>query len=153
MSSLKILNDDRFWRVLLKIGRASVAVDTTPLCNAELWTLSHNAKVKIDTFKRKFLKQVVKSKWIKKTLYKQCKTIPWSVTIKQKRLNWFGHLNRLPAQASAKIAFKEAHFRPLKKLRGCQPLNWLHTIKRDFKEINILYKWLCSRRFKFRVFS
>ena len=66
MSSLKILNDDRFWRVLLKIGRASVAVDTTPLCNAELWTLSHNAKVKIDTFKRKFLKQVVKSKWIKK---------------------------------------------------------------------------------------
>ena len=79
----------------------------------------------------------MKSKWIKKTLYKQCKTIPWSVTIKQKRLNWFGHLNRLPDQAPAKIAFKEALFRPPKKLRGGQPLNWLHTIKRDFKEINI----------------
>ena len=108
------------------------------LYNAELWTLSHKAKVKIDTFQRKFLRQIVKSKWIKNSVfYKQCKTIPWSVTIKQKRLNWFGHLNRLPDQAPAKIAFKEALFRPPKKLRGGQPLNWLHTIKRDFKEINI----------------
>ena len=51
-----------------------------------------------------------------------------------------GDLDTNPAmadQAPAKIAFKEAHFRPPKKLRGSQPLNWLHTIKRDFKEINI----------------
>ena len=94
--------------------------------------------MKIDTFQRKFLRQIVKSRWIKNSvLYKQCNTIPWSVTIKQKRLNWFGHLNRLPDQAPAKKAFKEALFRPPKKLRGGQPLNWLHTIKRDFKEINI----------------
>ena len=36
------------------------------LYNAELWTLSHKAKVKIDTFQRKFLRQIVKSRWIKK---------------------------------------------------------------------------------------
>ena len=61
----------------------------------------------------------------------------WSVAIKQKRLNWFGHLNRLPDNAPAKLAFREAFFKPPKKLRGGQPLNWLHTIKKDFKTIEL----------------
>jgi len=35
------------------------------------------------------------------------------------------------------LAFREAFFKPPKKLRGGQPLNWLHTIKKDFKTINL----------------
>ena len=70
-------------------------------------------------------------------LYKQCNTIPWSVTIQNKTLSWFGHLNRLPDKAPAKVAFREAYFRPPKKIRGGQPLNWLHTIKKDFKVVNL----------------
>ena len=85
------------------------------LYNAELWTLSHKAKLKIDTFQRKFLRQIVRTKWIKNyVLYTSCNIIPWSVTLLQRRLTWFGHLNRLPDKAPAKIAFKEAYLRPPK---------------------------------------
>ena len=70
-------------------------------------------------------------------IYEICKTIPWSEAIKQKRLNCFSHLNRIPDSAPAKLAFREAFFKPPKKLRGGQPLNWLHTIKKDFKNIDL----------------
>ena len=64
---------------------------------------------------RKFLRQIVRTKWIKNSvLYTSCQIIPWSVTILQRRLTWFGHLNRLPDKAPAKIAFKEAYLRPPK---------------------------------------
>ena len=36
-----------------------------------------------------------------------------------------------------KQAFAEAYLRPVKKLKGGQPLQWMHTIKKDFKTINI----------------
>ena len=45
--------------------------------------------------------------------------------------------NRLPWEAPVKQAFAEAYLRPVKKLKGGQPLQWLHTIKKDFKTINI----------------
>ena len=35
------------------------------------------------------------------------------------------------------LAVREAFFKPPKKLRGGQPLNWLHTIKKDFKTIEL----------------
>ena len=77
------------------------------LYNCELWTLSYKAKQKIDTFQRKFLRQIVRSRWIKNSvLYKLCNTVPWSVTIQNKRLSWFDHLNRLPDKAPAKVAFR-----------------------------------------------
>jgi len=34
--------------------------------NCEIWTLCYRAKLKIDTFKRKFLRQTLRSKKIKK---------------------------------------------------------------------------------------
>ena len=57
--------------------------------------------------------------------------------MKQKRLKWFGHFNRLPKEAPARKAFNEAYLKPVKKIKGGQPLQWLHTIKRDFKSINM----------------
>ena len=123
-------------KIRLRIFEALVA--SIFFYNCEIWTLSYKAKLKIDTFQRKFLRQILRSRWIKNSkLYELCKTIPWSVAIKQKRLNWFGHLNRLPDNAPAKLAFREAFFKPPKKLRGGQPLNWLHTIKKDFKTIEL----------------
>ena len=122
--------------IRLRIFEALVA--SIFLYNSELWTLSYQNKIKIDTFQRQFLRQILRSRWIRNTtLYKLCNTIPWSVTIKQKRLNWFGHFNRLPWEAPVKQAFAEAYLRPVKKLKGGQPLQWMHTIKKDFKTINI----------------
>ena len=123
-------------KIRLRIFEALVA--SIFFYNCEIWTLSYKAKLKIDTFQRKFLRQILRSRWIKNSkLYEICKAIPWSAVIQQKRLNWFGHLNRLPDSAPAKLAFREAFFRPPKKLRGGQPLNWLHTIKKDFKTIEL----------------
>jgi hypothetical protein len=36
-------------------------------------------------------------------------TTPWSEAIKKRRLNWFGHLLRLPENTPAKLALKEYH--------------------------------------------
>ena len=66
-----------------------------------------------------------------------CTQLAAKPLVQNKRLSWFGHLNRLPDKAPAKVAFREPYFRPPKKIRGGQPLNWLHTIKKDFKVVNL----------------
>ena len=46
------------------------------LYNCELWTLSYKAKQKIDTFQRKFLRQIVRSRWMKNSvLYVMAKSL------------------------------------------------------------------------------
>ena len=69
-------------------------------------------------------------------LYKKCKTIHWSIQIQIRRLKWFGHLQRLPNETPAKKAYEEATKRPVKKLRGGQPLTWHRVIERDLNSIN-----------------
>ena len=77
--------------------------------------------------------------WWTQALYQVCNTERWSVTIKRKRLTWFGHLQRLPENAQAKLAFAEAR-RPYKKIKGGQPTTWLSTVSKDLKNINITIK-------------
>ena len=61
---------------------------------------------------------------------------PWSVTIQRRRLAWFGHLIRLPEEASAKKAYWEAKSTFSKKVRGGQPTTWLSTTIKDFKMVD-----------------
>ena len=56
--------------------------------------------------------------------------------IKWRRLSWFGHMIRLPADAQAALAYKEARMHYM-KTQGGQETNWISTIRRDFKEINV----------------
>ena len=69
-------------------------------------------------------------------LYQLCRTIPWTIKIQEKRLKWLGHMLRLPDEAPAKIAFEEATNKPVKKVQGGQPLQWLRTVKRDLSIID-----------------
>ena len=122
--------------VRLRIFKALIA--PIFLYNSELWTLSKKDSTKIDTFQRKFLRQIIRRRKTKNTkLYKICNTIPWSLQIKERRLKWFGHLQRLPRGAPARIAYEEVTTKPVKKVRGGQPLTWLKTIERDLNSINI----------------
>ena len=108
------------------------------LYNSEIWTLNKKDKTKIDTFQRHFLRQIVRNRKTKNVqLYKICHTKEWSLTIQERRIKWFGHLQRLPKEAPAKLAYEEVTQKPVKKLKGGQPLTWLKTIERDLNSINL----------------
>ena len=70
-------------------------------------------------------------------LNRRCNSIPWTITIQQRRLKWFGHLHRLPEDSPAKTAYKEVTEKPVKKTKGGQKLTWHQTIIRDLKTIDI----------------
>ena len=106
------------------------------LYNAELWALKSTDIKKIDTFQRGFLRQIVRNKRITNArLYELCDLVPWSEDTKKRRLTWFGHLQRLPADTPARKAFHEIAIKQETKTRGGQRTHWLKTIKRDFKDI------------------
>ena len=70
--------------------------------NLELWTLTRTLENSIDVFQRKLLRRIINVKWARtisnKDLYAQTEIKPWSITIKTKRLIWFGQLICLPAK-------------------------------------------------------
>ena len=126
-------------KIHLKIRLRIFEALITPifLYNSELWTLKYNQKSKIDTFQRNFLRQILRTKRIRNIdLYRRCNSVPWTITIQQRRLKWFGHLQRLPENTPARIAYKEVTEKPTKKIKGGQKLTWHHTIERDFKKID-----------------
>ena len=108
------------------------------LYNSEIWTLSKKDRTKIDTFQRQFLRQIVRNRKTRNVqLYRICQTREWSLTIQERRLKWFGHLQRLPKEAPARLAYEEVTQKPVKKLKGGQPLTWLKTIERDLHSIDL----------------
>ena len=106
------------------------------LYNCELWALTEQQANKINTFQRRFLRKIVRCKYTPNdTLYKLCKAEPWTTTVKRRRLSWFGHLQRLPDNAPAKIAFAEIR-KPTRRVSGRPITTWLSTITKDFGTIN-----------------
>ena len=46
-------------------------------------------------------------------------------------------LQRLPKEAPPRLAYEGVTQKPVKKLKGGQPLTWLKTIERDLYSINL----------------
>ena len=61
----------------------------------------------------------------------------WSKTIKERRLNWYGHLLRLPDNIAARTALREAQ-RHLKKPKGGQKLTWIKMIEKDLETARVM---------------
>ena len=103
------------------------------LYNSELWTTTSTTANEIDSFHCRMLRKAININWPKKIsnadLYRMTKMEPWSKTIKRRRLNWLGHLMRMPANTPARISLHEA-FRPVKKKVGKTP-TWLKVIEKD----------------------
>ena len=61
---------------------------------------------------------------------------PWSETIQNRRLRWYGHLLRLNEDVPARKALIEAE-RKVRKSSGGQKLTWMKQIEKDLLEIGI----------------
>ena len=110
------------------------------LYNSELWTVTKQLENTVDVFQRNILRKILDIKWPKKIssekLYETTKITNWSKTIKKRRLQWYGHLLRLPEETTAKAALREARkYAP--KPRGGQKLTWLKLVDKDLENINI----------------
>ena len=82
------------------------------LYNSEIWTLTATLEKQIDSFHRRMLRKAIDIRWPKKIstgeLYRKTKAEPWSKVIKRRRLNWLGHLMRMPVDTPARRSIEEA---------------------------------------------
>ena len=69
-------------------------------------------------------------------LYNTTNQKPWSHIVKRRRLNFFGHMARLPDDASAKLTLNEFRNTKAKKFRKGQKLTWLKQIEREVKPLD-----------------
>ena len=58
------------------------------------------------------------------------------VTIRKRRLSFFGHICRLPQNTPARIALEEI-LKPCKKTRGGQKITYISVLKKDLDELNL----------------
>ena len=105
------------------------------LYNSELWTIMQKVESVIDVFQRNLLRQILNVKWPKKIsnekLYQITKQKPWSIEVKRRRLNWYGHMARLPEKTPAKRALREFQ-RYVRKPRGRTKTTWVETVQKGF---------------------
>ena len=110
-------------------------IDTVFLYNSEIWTTNNTINKKIDSFHRRVIRIAINKTWPKhvytnQELYNITKTKPWSETIKIRRLNWTGHLLRLPANTPARLALAEC-IQPQQRKAGRPPANWINCVKQQ----------------------
>ena len=122
------------WMNYLKIIRASTLtfilsarVDwNTHRDYSEIWTLTKSLENTIDSFQRRLLIS-------NQRLYERTKFEPWSITIFNRRLTWFGLILRLGVESPAQQALK-CFIKPAKKPVGRPKTTWVDTDIRSIKE-------------------
>ena len=115
-------------------------INSVFLYNSELWCMNKTLEESIDAFQRRQLRYSLGIKYPKlissDTLYMMTKAEKWSKTIKRRRLNWLGHVMRLPANTPARMALNE-HLRHNKGKKGRPKSTWMRTIKKDLEVADI----------------
>ena len=108
--------------------------------NCEIWTLTKKLTNKIECFHRKQLRRILKYRWPRTlsniNLYRIMNTTPLNITIRKRRLSWFGHLMRLNPNTPARKSLLE-FFRNIPKPRGRHITTYFDTIKDDLTNIAI----------------
>ena len=107
------------------------------LYNSEIWTLSKTMEEDIDIFQRKQLRSILGIYWpntiSNEDLYEVTQIKPWNEVIRQRRLQWFGHMMRLPLDTPAQKAL-QYYLKPVKKYVGRPQQTWISNIYIDIKE-------------------
>ena len=141
-NKLKFILDSKRTSIELKARIFQAFISSIFLYNSELWTLNKKLEHKIDVFQRSLLRRMLKINWqdriTNEELYERTKQEKWSDIIKIRRLNWFGHLMRLPEETPAKIALKESE-RKTRKPPGRSKQTWMKQIKNQVEDLKLDY--------------
>ena len=117
-------------------------IESVLLYNSELWTMTKKLNDEIDVFQRNQIRRALNIRWQDKMtnteLYRLIGLKPVSQIVKERRLRWFGHVNRLPDTTPARIALEEAT-RKVKKPRGGQKMTWPKMMENELKTANISF--------------
>ena len=65
--------------------------------------------------------------------------IEWTKTIEKARIRWIGHLYRMPANTSARIALEKAE-RTVRMPRGSHRITWLKCAEGQLANLNITWQ-------------
>eukprot|EP00794_Sanderia_malayensis_P019687 gene19687-biopygen13951 len=121
-----------------KIRRFEAFLSTIFLYNSEIWTLTAKLENKIDVLQRVFLRKclgITRADRVSNTdLYNRTKTTPWSITIKQRRLRFLGHILRLPKSTPLRKALTEYHH-PVQRDPGRPHMTWWLLTQKDLKSL------------------
>ena len=123
----------------LKVRTLKTFIYPMLLYNCEIWTLTKKFEENVDIFQRKLRRRMLNIKLTDKIrneeIYKRSHQIPITTEIKKRRLNWLGHMLRLPEGTPAKLAFKE-HLKKAKGNRRRPKHMWIKQINKELKAIN-----------------
>ena len=126
--------------IATKIRHFNTFIEPIVLYHAEIWTVTATAEKAIDSFQRRLLRIAIDHSYPKKLstekLNKLVKFIPWSQTIKKRRLSWLGHLLRLHPDTPARKALVATLNPDHKRKVGHPPTTWTTIVNRDLKEID-----------------
>ena len=126
--------------IKLKVRCFQAYISSVFLYNSELWCINKSINEEINAFHRKQLRYAIGVRYPKivksKDLYEITKVEEWSKTIKRRRLNWLGHVMRLPVETPARLALNE-HLRSVQNKQGRPKTTWVKTIKKDLEVANI----------------
>ncbi len=121
-----------------KIRIFNAFVSSIFLYNSELWTTTSAINHKIDVLQRSFLRRILdvrrRDRVRNVDVYERTRTTPWSITIKRRRLSWFGHLLRLQPETPARQALNE-FYRRTKRPQGRPTTTWISQLKKDLLNI------------------
>jgi hypothetical protein len=125
-------------KIPTKIKIFSAYISSIFLYNSETWTLTKNQEKAIDSFHRRLLRKILNIKWPKtlkdNEVYAITKETPWSKRIARRRLNWYGHLNRLPKETPARQALEEIR-RPALRPKGGQKQTWIKNLDKQLESL------------------
>ena len=142
---------DRKASIQLKVKIINTFVYPTLLYNSELWTLTKDLEESLNIFQRKLLRRMLHVKLTDKIrneeLYRRGKQKEISTEIKRRRLNWLGHLKRLPDGTPAKLALEE-YLRKTKRKRGRPKQTWVALINSDLKPMGKTINTLTENEYR-----
>ncbi len=144
-SNLKVVFQDRQISTEVKLRMFTALLESIFLYNCELWSLTKALEDKVDIFQRQLLRRILNIHWTPEhpelwlsnsDLYELTKQRPWSKTIAQRRIRFFGHVCRLNENAPAKLALEEC-MRHTKKCQGRPKTTLLGIISKQLKDLGI----------------
>ena len=135
-NQLKHILNSRKTSIAVKMRIFDAYVCSVFLYNCELWTPTTKIENKVDVLQRSFLRKIANVKKLDKVpnqeLYKRTKCKTWSTQMKRRRLNWFGHLLRLPKETPARQALTEYN-RQTKRPVGRPKPTWVAHAQKEIK--------------------